>query len=104
MPRVRVYTTRVCPYCVAAKRLLSSLGARYEEIALDDKPELRAELSRANGNWHTVPMVFIGDEFIGGYDDTARLHRAGELLPKLFPERERETGSGSGSGSGSGRR
>lgn len=87
MPVVRVYTTRSCPYCVAAKRLLESLGSPFEEVQLDDRPELRAELSRANGNWSTVPMVFVGDEFIGGYDDTARLHREGRLAPMLSSDR-----------------
>ena len=87
MSRVRVYTSRTCPFCVAAKRLLSSLGAEYEEVLLDDRPELRAELSRANGNWRSVPMVFIGDDFIGGFEETARLHREGKLEPMLFPDR-----------------
>ena len=87
MSRARIYTSRACPFCSAAKRLLSSLGAEVEETPLDDQPELRAQLSRAHGNWSTVPMVFIGDEFVGGYDDTARLHREGRLVPMLFPDR-----------------
>jgi glutaredoxin 3 len=83
MPGVRIYTTRACPYCVNAKRLLGSLGAAYEEITLDHNPELWDRLSRENGGWQTVPMVFVGQEFLGGFDDIAALHRAGRLVPKL---------------------
>jgi glutaredoxin 3 len=86
MPRVRIYTMAACPYCVSAKRLMSSLGAEVEEIRLDEQPDLWDRLEREL-DWKSVPMVFVGDEFLGGWDDTARLHREGRLLPKLFPDR-----------------
>ena len=66
---VTIYSKRWCVYCVAARRLLSSLGLEYEEISLDGRKELRRELSAANGGWPTVPMIFVGETFIGGYDD-----------------------------------
>lgn len=80
-PVISVYTTTVCPYCVAAKRLFSSLSLPFEEINLDDKPELRAKLSAENNGWRTVPMIFIRDKFMGGFDDVNALHQAGKLLP-----------------------
>lgn len=76
---VTIYTKRLCVYCVAARRLLSSLGLAYEEISLNGKTELRRELSAANGGWPTVPMIFVGETFIGGYDDLRRLHREERL-------------------------
>lgn len=79
---VKVYTTPVCPYCVRAKRLLDKKGIDYEEIDLASKPALRAELTRATG-WRTVPMIFIGDELVGGCDDLFALDRSGELDRKL---------------------
>jgi glutaredoxin 3 len=73
-----LYTTRVCPYCVAAKRLLTSLRLPFEEVDLTHDPELRARLSDATG-WRTVPMVFVEGRLVGGYDDLQALSRAGGL-------------------------
>jgi len=83
MKSIKVYTTRVCPYCEHAKRLLKSLDLNYEEIGLDRDPELRAKLSEENGGWRTVPMIFVGEEFIGGFDDLKKLHDRGEFLLKV---------------------
>jgi len=76
---IHVYTTTYCPYCVSAKKLLESLGLTYAETNLDNDPELRARLSRENNGWRTVPMIFIGDHFVGGFTDLKSLHDAGKL-------------------------
>lgn len=78
-PAVRIYTKRWCGYCFAARRLLSGLGIAFEEIALDRDPALRREVSARAGHWPTVPMIFVGERFIGGYSEAAELHRRGEL-------------------------
>ncbi|GEM_PF-4315621 len=65
MVEVTVYTTRICPYCHAARRLLGREGIEFREVSLDGRPELRRRLGEANGGWRTVPMVFVGDRFIG---------------------------------------
>ena len=82
MQAIRVYTTSSCPYCVNAKRLLNQVGLTYEEVSLEGQPELRAKLSQENGGYRTVPMIFIGAEFIGGFTDLKALADKGELLPK----------------------
>ena len=64
-----VYTSNVCPYCQSAKRLLTEKDISFEEVGLDDKPDLRVELSEKFGGWRTVPMIVLDGEFIGGYDD-----------------------------------
>jgi glutaredoxin 3 len=81
MKKVKIYTTHYCPYCDSAKRLFSQLNISYEEISLEDNNELRDRLSRENGGWRTVPMIFVGEQFVGGYTDAAQLHRDGKLLP-----------------------
>ena len=83
MNKVRIYTTVICPYCDAAKRLLKVLGVAYEEISLEGRPDERQALSEANGGWRTVPMIFIGEKFIGGFDDMKKLHDKGALLPLI---------------------
>jgi len=65
-----------------AKTLLTSLGAQFETIDLSENEELRDEIQKKY-NWQTVPMIVVGDEFLGGYDDIARLHAEGKLLEKL---------------------
>lgn len=77
MPRVTVYTTPYCPYCHRAKLLLRSKGVDFEEIDASDD-DLRAELV-ARTQWRTVPQIFIGEEFIGGYDELEALDDDGRL-------------------------
>jgi glutaredoxin 3 len=78
MAMVTIYRTRFCPYCVAAARLFRAKGVDYQEIALDGKDAEREAL-QARTQWRTVPQIFIGDRFVGGYTDVAALDRSGEL-------------------------
>ena len=74
-----MYSSGLCPYCFAAKRLLSARGVPFEEIDVDFDPERRAEMVvRASGR-HTVPQIFIGEHHVGGCDELHALERAGEL-------------------------
>ena len=87
MAQIEIYTTRYCPYCHAAKRLLSGKGAEFTEIDVGGNPkERRAMSARANGRM-TVPQIFIGAAHIGGYDDLYALDRAGKLNDLLVRER-----------------
>ena len=75
---VTVYSTRFCPYCIAARRLLEGKGVAYREIAVDGDADLRAEMTARAGR-RTVPQIWIGDEHVGGFDELAALDRAGRL-------------------------
>lgn len=81
---VTVYTTRFCPYCVAAKRLLDAKGAAYDEIPVDGDAELRQQMTQRAGQ-RTVPQIWIGDSHVGGYTDLAALEERG-LLDGLLKE------------------
>ncbi len=83
MKKVELYTTPICGYCAAAKRLLSQKGVSFSEVDVMADPSRRAEMQqRANGG-RTVPQIFIGDLHIGGFDDMNALDRAGKLDPLL---------------------
>lgn len=82
MASVTIYSTPHCPYCMRAKALLSDMGVTFEEKNVPDHADEHRELSEKY-NWQTVPMIFIGEEFIGGYDDLAALRDAGTLQAKL---------------------
>ena len=70
-----VYTTSVCPYCQSAKRLLTEKNISFEEVSLDDQPDLRAELSEKFGGWRTVPMIVLDGEFVGGYTELVQHYK-----------------------------
>jgi glutaredoxin 3 len=79
MPAVDIYTTRFCPYCVAAKSLLKRKGVAYNEIDVGGDMEVRDQMiQRAHGRM-TVPQIFVGKVHIGGNDDLQALERAGKL-------------------------
>jgi glutaredoxin 3 len=83
MAKVRMYSTRVCPYCQMAERLLRSKGvAEIEKILIDADPAQREVMMQKTGR-RTVPQIYIGDTHVGGYDDLSALDRAGGLDPLL---------------------
>lgn len=78
MKQVKVYSTNYCPYCTRAKQLLKSKNIPFQEIDLTNDGELRDKISAQTGH-QTVPMIFIGEQFIGGFDDLNTLNQKGEL-------------------------
>jgi glutaredoxin 3 len=82
VPRIRLYTTRWCGYCLQAKALLDARGLAYEEIWLDDDPAFRQTVFELAGQW-TVPLVLIDGEPVGGYRELAALDRSGLLAEQL---------------------
>ena len=79
MARIDIYTTPTCPYCVAAKRLLTRKGAAFEEINVAGDPDGRRAMSARAGGRTTVPQIFIDDRHIGGCDDLHALDSEGGL-------------------------
>lgn len=78
MADVIVYSSDWCPYCIRAKQLLESKGVAFEEIKVDGKPQLRAEMTQKAGRT-SVPQIWIGSRHVGGCDDLFALERAGKL-------------------------
>jgi glutaredoxin 3 len=83
MPDIEIYTTPICGYCHAAKRLLTHKGVSFTEIDLFAAPERRAEMTNRAGGRRTVPQIFIDNRHIGGCDDLHLLDRSGGLDPLL---------------------
>jgi glutaredoxin 3 len=82
VPRIRLYTTEWCGYCVRARTLLDRHGIAYDEVSLDDDPAFRQTVYDLGHRW-TVPLVTIDGEPIGGYDELAALDRTGLLATRL---------------------
>ncbi|MDP9510539.1 glutaredoxin 3 [Pseudomonas protegens] len=78
MPKVIVYSSDYCPYCSRAKHLLGSKGVAFEEIKVDGKPQVRADMAQKAGRT-SVPQIWIGATHVGGCDDLFALERVGKL-------------------------
>lgn len=83
MQTVEIYTSPLCGYCHAAKRLLTQKGVAYTEFDLSKEPSRRAEMMGRAGGRHTVPQIFVGGTHVGGCDDLFALERSGKLDPML---------------------
>jgi glutaredoxin 3 len=84
-PEVIMYTTRICPYCTMAKRLLDKKGATYTEINVDGDNSLREEMMLKT-NRRTVPQIYIGSVHVGGFDDLYALEQQQKLDALLASE------------------
>ena len=79
MKPVEIYSSPLCGFCHAAKRLLTRKGVNFSEIdVLADPPRKSEMVERARGR-RTVPQIFVGGTHVGGYDDLYALERDGRL-------------------------
>ncbi|HSC75960.1 MAG TPA: glutaredoxin 3 [Pseudomonadales bacterium] len=78
MTAVTIYSSDWCPYCMRAKALLRKKEVVFEEIVVDGRADLRAEMTALCGRT-SVPQIWINGEHIGGCDDLYALEKAGEL-------------------------
>lgn len=85
MPDVTLYSTAVCPYCVAAKNFLKSRGLDYSEVRIDTDPEQR-RLMMERTRRSSVPQIFINDQHVGGYEELVALDRSGGLAALKEPQ------------------
>jgi len=63
MKTILIYSRTICPYCDMAKNLFTTKGIQYIEKNAESDEFL--ELAQKHSHM-TVPMIFIGDEFVGG--------------------------------------
>jgi len=83
MSKVMMYSRRICPYCDMAERLLRSRGVeQIEKIMIDMDDETREQMMTRTGR-RTVPQIYVGETYVGGFDDLIALDRDGGLSPLL---------------------
>jgi len=82
VPDVTLYTTAVCPYCVAAKNFLKSRGVAWTEVRVDTDPAARRAMMETSKRT-SVPQIFINGTHVGGFDEMVAMERRGELKPLL---------------------
>lgn len=79
MKQVEIYTSPLCGFCSAAKRLLSQKGVNFSEIDVWANPDRKPEMIQRAKGGRTVPQIFVGTTHVGGCDDLFALERAGKL-------------------------
>jgi glutaredoxin 3 len=82
-PRVRIFTSEACSFCVRAKNLLLAKGVDFEEVHLSKYDAAsRRQLVDLTGRY-TFPQVVVGETPVGGYDELRALEAEGRLDPIL---------------------
>ena len=79
MQKLKIYTSSICGYCIAAKELLKELDISFDEINIDGEPLLKEKMIEESKGRKTVPQIFFGNRLIGGCDDLYALHQSGDL-------------------------
>lgn len=64
--KVTVFTSATCGYCTLVKDYLNENRIQFEEKNVSTNPDARKELM-AKG-FMGVPVIYIGDEIIKGFD------------------------------------
>jgi glutaredoxin 3 len=82
---ILMYTKDYCPYCVAAKNLLTQKGVSFTEVDVTRDEVKFNEMVTRSAPRRTVPQIFIGGQAIGGFDDMKKLDNEGRLESLLYP-------------------
>ena len=77
--KAKIYSTKICPYCVRAKMLLEKRNIKYIEYKVDEDSEKYMEMLELSGGRQSVPQIFLDEKHIGGYDDLVDLDMEGGL-------------------------
>jgi len=64
---VRIYTTKICPYCEMAKHFFKQNNIKYEEIDVSKNQKAAKEMIEKSGQM-SVPVIEIDDKIIVGFN------------------------------------
>ena len=76
--KVKMIKKDPCPYCDRALNFLKNKGLEVEVVDLTGKWDELDQWKQKTG-WQTVPMIFIGEKFVGGYNDIRQLDDEGKF-------------------------
>ena len=79
MKKVVVYSGPMCNYCSAAKHLLNKKKVNYIEFDIKADPAKMKEMQERTKGARTIPQIFIGETYVGGYNELKALEVAGKL-------------------------
>ncbi|MBW2992254.1 glutathione S-transferase N-terminal domain-containing protein [Candidatus Woesearchaeota archaeon] len=67
MAKVKVYSTKTCPWCVKTKEYLKEKKIEFEDIDVSENQEAANEMVEKSGQMG-VPVIEIDGEIIVGFD------------------------------------
>jgi len=79
MQKIVIYTGPMCNYCSAAKHLLNKKKINYTEFDIAIDPSKLQEMQERTKGARTIPQIFIGETYVGGYDELKALEKEGKL-------------------------
>jgi len=79
MKKVVIYTGPMCNYCSAAKHLLNKKKVDYAEFNIATDQSKMQEMQKRTRGARTVPQIFIGETYVGGYSELKALEIEGKL-------------------------
>ena len=65
--KVKVYSTKMCPFCVLAKEFLKAHNVKFEEVDVGEDQEAAQEMIEKSGQM-SVPVIEIGKKIIVGFN------------------------------------
>lgn len=83
MADIEIYSTAICPYCIAAKNLLKSKGLDWREMRIDTDPAAHTAMLERSRGMRTVPQIFINGTHVGGFQELAAAEHDGSLARLL---------------------
>ena len=79
MQKVVIYTGPMCNYCSAAKHLLNKKKVNYTEFDIAVDSLKMQEMQERTKGARTIPQIFIGETYVGGYNELKSLENQGKL-------------------------
>ena len=79
MKKVVIYTGPMCNYCSAAKHLLNKKKVNYTEFDIAIDSSKMQEMQERTKGARTIPQIYIGETYVGGYNELKALENQGEL-------------------------
>ena len=79
MQKIVIYTGPMCNYCSAAKHLLNKKKVDYTEFDIGLDPSKLQEMQKRTQGAKTIPQIFIGEIYVGGYTELKALEIQGKL-------------------------
>ena len=84
----KVYSASYCAWCSKAVQFLESEGLKVRIVDITDDQDERHMLIERTG-MKTVPQIWIGESYIGGYDRMMKMASTKELDLTILRENNR---------------
>lgn len=77
MVKFYIYSTPNCSFCTRAKKLAEQRGLQYKVIDLTQDESAKAWFK--SQGFKTVPQIYAGAEYIGGYSELVSYVKTEEI-------------------------